>query len=837
MEVPAPPAPDRPAVSSPGPTGLQLPEPPAPGLEFPLEPLAGAAVKPMGDGRLTVHSENEDIRQVLALLSRDSGVNILIAPTVTGTIRIDLANVTFDQALEAIVRLGNLGVKKVNGLVYVYSAQEAAELEARERKPLVRVYHLNYIRAVDILNMLLPFLSKTGSISTTPSAAQGLVGGAAGLGGGRGAASPAGGTGGGGSPNTPSAALGMGGAGAVSGGGAAVGASATGGNSLAYHDVIVARDFPENLAVIDEIVRRLDLQPPQLLIEAVILSVKLDDQQSLGVNYSVLDNLQRLAFVSGAGAAVNAVGGFSPERVLTTTTNAAPLIGNRPAQLQPGFTDPNSGMKFGFVSKNVSGFIEAIETFSKVNVLASPRVLVLNKQRAEIQLGQRLGFRNTVTNLVASLQTVEFLSVGTLLTLRPFISNDGMIRLEIHPEKSTGALDSSGIPQTNTSEITTNILVPDGATIVIGGLIDDQDSIVEEGIPGLDRLPLVGAAFRTRHTETQKTELIILLTPRILRMGGLPEPRAGLPPKGEMGVPNSGSMPGIPFDKLPADLPLLPTERLLQFPASETFLAPSATAPLPPLPETSSPFPEPMPVTPPETPPPPPPLFEPPVGPNLSRGATPATLPPALGARPPSRDRATQPATLRERPPGEPPQGSHPSEAVYHTLRPGETFSTLADAYYGSAELAEALWIMNRTRFPEPATMQAGMTVAIPPEAAVRDTWMRMRASTPAKKAPSAAEKAQPRGLPRLFRRETIDTWPVPAGTPPSEALKAKRPSDPAPKRSRLFGPKTTDRGSGSARPGAVEHDPHPALGDRWSNPGQAAMLARDPMNNLGNDR
>ncbi len=314
--------------------------------------------------------------------------------------------------------------------------------------------------------------------------------------------------GGAGAPSTQSA------------GGVSAGGSATGGNALAYHDVIVVRDFPEILRLVDDLIVRLDVQPPQVLVEAIILSVTLDNSEQLGVNFSVIDRLQTVAGVTGSANAINAMGGFSPAKVLTTAVTAAGTTGTSSVttgplvNLQPGFSSPNdSGLRFGFITHNIAGFITALETINKVNILASPRVLVLNKQRAEIQLGQRLGYRNTVTNLTSSLQTVDFLSVGTLLTLRPYVATDGMIRMEIHPEKSTGALDANGIPQTNTQELTTNILVPDGATIVIGGLIDDQDTSSQLGIPGLSRLQRLGFLFRNRISTVHKSELIVLLTP------------------------------------------------------------------------------------------------------------------------------------------------------------------------------------------------------------------------------------------------------------------------------------------------------------------------------------
>ena len=90
----------------------------------------------------------------------------------------------------------------------------------------------------------------------------------------------------------------------------------------------------------------------------------------------------------------------------------------------------------------------------------------------------------------------------------------GMIRMEIHPERSTGTL-VNGVPQTRTSEVTTNVIVPNGSTIVVAGLMDEQEVVEEDGIPFLCRLPVIGALFRHRATAVVKKELIVLLTPRI----------------------------------------------------------------------------------------------------------------------------------------------------------------------------------------------------------------------------------------------------------------------------------------------------------------------------------
>ncbi|WP_169979074.1 hypothetical protein [Tautonia rosea] len=574
-QIPAPELfPSPPQNPSPIPPQYPLQVPPQYPPPYPTSPLPGPggalpeALPEEEQPRLSLRVNNQDIRQALELLAAQAGVNIIPSQGVSGSVSIVLEDVTFDRALEILLRIANLEARREGELIFVYTAAEAEALRLRENEPIIRVYHLNYVRAFDIFAMISPFLSPQGTISLTPPSGQGITGaGGAGAFGGStggivGGAGGVGLVGGGGGLVGPGGAGGGGTAGGMALGGNMAGGGfpgpvggggSTGGDSFALHDMVVIRDFPENVKVIDEIVARLDVEPLQVLIEAVIISVELRDGQELGVNFAVVDNLATEAIVSGSGAAINLAGGFSPAQVLSAAsapTAPPPLggyIGPRPGQLLPGYL-ADQGLKYGFVSNSVAGFIRALETLNKINILASPRLLVLNKQLAEIQLGQRLGYATTFTNLTTASEQVQFIPIGTLLAIRPYVSQEGMIRLEVHPERSSGFIDANGIPQLTTSELTTNIMVPDGATIVIGGLIDNTDEIREDGVLGLNRLPFFGPLFRTRTTRALKQELLVLLTPRIInRDGGLPRPVPGSPPVGPSGVPNSGPMPGQPY--------------------------------------------------------------------------------------------------------------------------------------------------------------------------------------------------------------------------------------------------------------------------------------------------
>ena len=126
----------------------------------------------------------------------------------------------------------------------------------------------------------------------------------------------------------------------------------------------------------------------------------------------------------------------------------------------------------------------------------------------------RLGFQTLSQNFTSTIQQVQFLNTGTLLRLRPFVSDDGMVRMEIHPERSSGVVNNN-IPNQFTAELTTNVMVPDGATLVIGGLMEDEDDFNYQGLPLLSRFPALGFLIGVRQKQEGRRELVVLLTPHV----------------------------------------------------------------------------------------------------------------------------------------------------------------------------------------------------------------------------------------------------------------------------------------------------------------------------------
>jgi general secretion pathway protein D len=495
------------------------PAPPSPGTVREAPPGGQAQTRPAATARLQeeiqfdpnglvthFHVNEGDLRQILELLSRRAGINILVSPGVTGTVTVNFENVTVDKVLHAVLKLANLVEKTDGSIHYVYTKGELendAEALKKERI-LTKVYKLNYVRADEMMQMIRPFLSADVGlkrIANTPAYRFGIsesvtfVSGAAasgGSGGGGGAAAGGGGGGGGGAP-------------IITGNQAP-----TGGNSLSDSDQLIIQEYESNLKIIDQIIQKIDVRPVQVLIEAVIISVDLEHDTELGVNFALTDNLANLLGTVGTGTALNGNVGFNPTQLLS----AAGQIAQSATTDATGFTSATNGVKFGFVANNVTGFVRALETIGSTKILASPRILVLNKQRADIQLGSRLGFQTLSQNFTSTIQQVQFLNVGTLLRLRPFVSNDGMVRMEIHPERSSGSV-TNNIPNQTTAELTTNVMVPDGATLVIGGLMEDEDDFQMQGLPGLSRLPVLGFLFGARQKNEGRRELVVLLTPHI----------------------------------------------------------------------------------------------------------------------------------------------------------------------------------------------------------------------------------------------------------------------------------------------------------------------------------
>ena len=411
-----------------------------------------------GDDHLDIQIKDEDLRDVLALLSAQGGLNILAGQSVKGAVSASLSRVSVEEALQAILKSTGYVAQREGSFIYVGSPDDLDMMKQLVDRIGVRVYRPNYVSSKDLSQLLTPMLTKgVGRISLSPPALSGI------------------------SPNQ----------------------NTTGGNDNAEAETVVVQDYERNLAEIDQVVKEIDKRPSQVAIEAMILSVALSDENKFGVDFQMLRNQQNVRLGSGSPSQTPLSGGIDP----TTGAQAG------------AFNLAGGGMKFAFLDSTLSSFITALETIGDTNVIASPRVLCLNKQRAEIQIGEQLGYVTTTLTSTSTAQSINFLDTGAQLRLRPFIASDGAIRLEIHPELSTGSVTQQGnftLPNKSVTQVTTNVMVHDGSTVVIGGLMreDLQNNITQ--IPLIGSLPVIGALFRNKDETVSRQEILVLITPRIV---------------------------------------------------------------------------------------------------------------------------------------------------------------------------------------------------------------------------------------------------------------------------------------------------------------------------------
>ena len=432
-------------------------------------------------GQVELHVNDADLLKVLRMLSLQTQRNIVATHGVAGTVTANLYNVTLAQALDAILVSNGLVYRERDNFIYVYTPAELAALDRAARPmPPPAVFRLSYVAVGDVLPMVKPLLSGDGTVTATREAGRGI--------------------------DTSGASGGTTGA-----------TSETGGNSYAGRDLLVVTDYAENLARIAQLVHEVDRRPQQLLVEATIMAATLTDQNSLGIDLSFLGGVDFSSLLNGGGSQSGLLGSSVLNGGGSTGGTATGGTGTYVAKGYAGFSSGGGGLQVGVLHKNLGVFINALESVSNTTILANPKVLALDKQPAKVHVGSSFAYQTTTVTQTTSTQTVQFIETGTILSFRPYVGDDGFIRMEIHPEDSTGGLNASNLPFTTTTEITTNVMVKDGNTIVIGGLFREQTDRTRGQVPLLGSIPYLGALFRDQSDTTTRQEIIILLTPHVIK--------------------------------------------------------------------------------------------------------------------------------------------------------------------------------------------------------------------------------------------------------------------------------------------------------------------------------
>lgn len=258
---------------------------------------------------------------------------------------------------------------------------------------------------------------------------------------------------------------------------------------------LIVEDTPENIEKIETLLGYWDAKPKQVMIEAKILQVTLTDEMSLGVDW------QKMLGDVSLGTA-----GFS-----SVTLPTAP--GVAPAQSGTGIagtiiTGAGSAAQF-------TAALNALRSITKVNTLSTPKILAIHGKMARVQVGGRQGYRVTTSNLGVTTESVEFIDTGTILEITPYIDDEGNVLLNVTPSINSVEL-VGGIPNVKSTTVSTWLLAKSGQTVFLGGLIEDTVTQTKNNIPCLGGIPGLGALFGKTDDTVRKSELVVLITPRII---------------------------------------------------------------------------------------------------------------------------------------------------------------------------------------------------------------------------------------------------------------------------------------------------------------------------------
>lgn len=274
-------------------------------------------------------------------------------------------------------------------------------------------------------------------------------------------------------------------------------------SALDETNALLVRTTPQAWKSIREVVERLDVMPLQVHIEAQVAQVQLSGQLEYGVQWF----LERAATDNGLPNVTDGAG---------IPSNWSTLAGSVGGVAGPG-------LAWTLIRNDAAAIIRALDSVSDVRLLQTPSVFVRNNAEAEFNVGDRIPVSTVSVNPILgsdnSLTSVQYLETGTILKVRPRVTQDGTVFLDIVQEISApaGQPDNNGNFRITTRRLKTEAAAQDGDTVMLAGLITDGVERGANGIPGLARIPVLGALFGTQTSDTSRSETIVLITARIIR--------------------------------------------------------------------------------------------------------------------------------------------------------------------------------------------------------------------------------------------------------------------------------------------------------------------------------
>jgi type IV pilus assembly protein PilQ len=531
---------------------------------------------------------NADIRDILNYITEQYGINFVIDNSVQAVpVTVNVQDVPWNYALDAILHANRLGIDVSGNILRVATTETLAKEADTQRvikdsqlsnSPLItEMVRLNYVRA-------------SGTLATAAGSTGAFAGGATNL-------SFSGGAGG-----------------DVSGGGGDQGIlpiikrrlSRLGSVEVAgQSNSLIITDVKENVEAIRQLIAILDQPEPQVEIETRIViaqhnfSRDLGAQLSLGVvglNRGSLANISTLpasGSTGGSGGSGGGGGGGGQGATLTAGPNPYSVFGGLANTAMPlnNFRSAAAATVIGLTTgligtAQISALVSAAENRGEVKTVATPRVTAMNNRPAQIESGSQIPVQTTQAAGGTAVVTTTFVSVPLRLSITPQITDAGTVVMRVTIENNTvnTGIAVGGVPGIDTQRMQSEVLVPDGGTTVMGGVLADQEATQKQRTPGVASIPIIGNMFKRKLVTKDSTEILFFITPHIYRPDYFGHPIANTPSNGPRMTTVPQPVPlGNPMSNsaTPNELPR-PQSQLQQMnPQPNVLGAPSNPAPDP----------------------------------------------------------------------------------------------------------------------------------------------------------------------------------------------------------------------------------------------------------------
>lgn len=485
-------------------------------------PRAAAQVR-QDEAPVSLSFVDTDIRDAFRLVARQCDINMVISNRVEGTVTLELDGATLDEALDALASVGGLQCSVRGRIVTVQTLEELREQRAASEPPQVEpqarpepdtlVVNLRYVDAERVQPIVQSLLSEVGSVTFLRTSDQvemerdltsGLLGPGA----------------------RPQAALGQ-----QSAGGLQIGtrlSSSSVGDPAKSHTLVVV-DLPARLAHIERVIGDIDRRPPQVVIEARFVEISLDDNQRLGIDWSVVASMNGASTPQTAPFGTSSLGSINPN-VSGGTNGVFPPAPN-------SVTTPGEPGLFTFGTLDFTTFsalLEMIQQNRDVEMVSNPSVVVRDRHTATILVGERYPILSANISEFGTVteQLDHYEPIGVQLAVTPSVLGDE-VELLVRPSTSDLGADVEGstglaVARINSRQIDTLVSVKNGQTVVIGGLITTREEEVLKRVPLVGSLPLLGRLFQHRETVKQRVDLVVFLTVSIADEHGLTDEQRSL---------------------------------------------------------------------------------------------------------------------------------------------------------------------------------------------------------------------------------------------------------------------------------------------------------------------